>query len=79
MKDLGYLHFFLGMEACRDTTGFHLTQSKYIHDILARTSILTCRSALLYHRVLVSLSMTVNHLMIPHFIAVLLEVSSIYH
>ncbi|OWM63729.1 hypothetical protein CDL15_Pgr005991 [Punica granatum] len=40
MKDLGSLHFFLGMEACTDGTKLYLTQSKYIHDILARTSML---------------------------------------
>ncbi|PKI31327.1 hypothetical protein CRG98_048282 [Punica granatum] len=43
MKDLGSLHFFLGMEARRVSTGLYLTQSKYIHDILARTSMLDCK------------------------------------
>ncbi|PKI34533.1 hypothetical protein CRG98_045070 [Punica granatum] len=43
MKDLSHLHFFLGMEARTDGTGLYLTQSKYIHDILARTSMLECK------------------------------------
>ncbi|PKI50006.1 hypothetical protein CRG98_029593 [Punica granatum] len=43
MKDLGPLHYFLRMEARTDGTGHYLTQSKYIHDILARTSMLECK------------------------------------
>ncbi|PKI71201.1 hypothetical protein CRG98_008376 [Punica granatum] len=43
MKDFGSLHYFLGMEAHRNSTGLHLTQSKYIHDILACTSMLDCK------------------------------------
>ncbi|PKI77849.1 hypothetical protein CRG98_001760 [Punica granatum] len=42
-EDLGPLHFFLGMEACTNGTGLYLTQSKYIYDILARTSMLECK------------------------------------
>lgn len=40
MKDLGPLHYFLGIEAHPTSIGLHLTQSKYIHDILSRTSML---------------------------------------
>ncbi|PKI55374.1 hypothetical protein CRG98_024225 [Punica granatum] len=40
MKDLGPLNYFLGMEATFDKTGLHLTQAKYIHDILLRSSML---------------------------------------
>ncbi|PKI45223.1 hypothetical protein CRG98_034401 [Punica granatum] len=43
MKDLSPLHFFLGMEARSDSTGLSLIQSKYIHDILVRTSMLDCK------------------------------------
>ncbi|PKI72945.1 hypothetical protein CRG98_006645 [Punica granatum] len=43
MKDLGPLHFFLGMEARIDGIGLYLTQSNYIHDILVRTSMLECK------------------------------------
>ncbi|PKI69224.1 hypothetical protein CRG98_010361 [Punica granatum] len=42
-KDLGPLHFFLGMEARTDGTGLYLTQFKYIHDILAPTFMLECK------------------------------------
>ncbi|PKI63817.1 hypothetical protein CRG98_015801 [Punica granatum] len=40
MKDLGHLHFFLGIEGRTDGNGLYLTQSKYIHNILARTTML---------------------------------------
>ncbi|PKI59143.1 hypothetical protein CRG98_020509 [Punica granatum] len=43
MKDLDSLHFFLGIEARRDSIGLYLTQSKYIHDILARTAMQDCK------------------------------------
>ncbi|PKH47874.1 hypothetical protein CRG98_050414 [Punica granatum] len=43
VKDLGPLHFFLGMEARSDSTRLYLTQSKYIHDILVRISMLDCK------------------------------------
>ncbi|KAM1792474.1 hypothetical protein ACFX12_036326 [Malus domestica] len=37
MKDLGPLHYFLGMEITRTPTAMYLTQSKYILDLLKRT------------------------------------------
>ena len=37
MKDLGPLHYFLGVQAFRDQNGLYLTQTKYISDILHRT------------------------------------------
>ena len=37
LKDLGSLHFFLGVEAFRDTTELYLTQTKYVVDLLKRT------------------------------------------
>ncbi|PKI58839.1 hypothetical protein CRG98_020738 [Punica granatum] len=43
MKDLGPLHYFLGMEARTDGIGLYLTQSKYIHDSLAHTSMIECK------------------------------------
>lgn len=43
MKDLGSLHFFLGIEVCRTDTGLLLTQSKYIHSILHRHAMLDCK------------------------------------
>lgn len=36
MKDLGDLHYFLGMEASRSSTGLRLTQSKYALGLLSQ-------------------------------------------
>ncbi|RVW16028.1 Retrovirus-related Pol polyprotein from transposon RE1 [Vitis vinifera] len=38
IKDLGPLHYFLGIEVHRSASGLHLSQHKYITNILARTS-----------------------------------------
>ncbi|KAJ9702853.1 hypothetical protein PVL29_004548 [Vitis rotundifolia] len=38
IKDLGSLHFFLGVEVIPTKDGLFLTQHKYIQDILAKTS-----------------------------------------
>jgi histone deacetylase 1/2 len=37
MKDLGPLHYFLGVEALRDSGGMTLSQGKYAVDLLRRT------------------------------------------
>ena len=36
VKDLGNLHYFLGVEVIPTTTGLFLSQHKYIHDFLAK-------------------------------------------
>ena len=36
MKDLGMMHYFLGMEVWQDTDGISLGQGKYVVDILKR-------------------------------------------
>ncbi|XP_062093813.1 uncharacterized mitochondrial protein AtMg00810-like [Humulus lupulus] len=40
IKDLGDLHYFLGLEVTRSSTGLHLCQTKYISDPLHHTSLL---------------------------------------
>lgn len=37
IKDLGFIHFFLGVKAIPTTQGLFLSQHKYIHDLLDRT------------------------------------------
>jgi hypothetical protein len=37
LKDLGPLHFFLGIQITRTKEGLHLCQAKYISDLLTRT------------------------------------------
>ncbi|KAK1647157.1 hypothetical protein QYE76_064962 [Lolium multiflorum] len=45
VKDLGKLHFFLGLEVTHDDTGLSLTQQKYSHDLLRRAGMLQCKPA----------------------------------
>jgi hypothetical protein len=40
LKDLGPLHFFLGVQATFSSNGLHLCQTKYISDLLHRTRML---------------------------------------
>jgi Reverse transcriptase (RNA-dependent DNA polymerase) len=44
IKDLGTLHYFLGIEVSSLATGLLLTQTKYISDLLDRTNMLDCKS-----------------------------------
>ncbi|KAL5566072.1 hypothetical protein UlMin_029236 [Ulmus minor] len=43
LKDLGFLHLFLGIEVVRDASGMYLTQSKYIEDLLEKTAMLNTK------------------------------------
>lgn len=43
MKDLGPLHFFLGIQVTRDRTGFFLSQSKYAAELLDRANMSGCK------------------------------------
>ncbi|KAK1653449.1 hypothetical protein QYE76_071254 [Lolium multiflorum] len=45
IKDLGALHFFLGIEVQRTADGLLLTQAKYAHDLLAKVGMLDCKPA----------------------------------
>ena len=40
MKDLGELHYFLGIEILRFHGGLFLSQSKYVMDLLSKTQML---------------------------------------
>jgi histone deacetylase 1/2 len=44
LKDLGDLHFFLGIEVKKTSDGLLLTQEKYAQDLLARVGMLKCTS-----------------------------------
>ncbi|XP_071677214.1 uncharacterized mitochondrial protein AtMg00810-like [Lolium perenne] len=44
VKDLGKLHYFLGLEVTHDDTGLSLTQKKYSHDLLRRAGMLLCKT-----------------------------------
>ncbi|XP_066324475.1 uncharacterized mitochondrial protein AtMg00810-like [Miscanthus floridulus] len=45
IKDLGELHFFLGIDVKRTLTGFYLSQQQYADDILERAAMMNCRTA----------------------------------
>lgn len=38
LKELGELNYFLGIEVLQNSTGFHLSQAKYISDLLKRVN-----------------------------------------
>jgi hypothetical protein len=44
LKDLGPLHYFLGIEVKQYSDGLLLTQEKYTNDILNRVGMLKCKS-----------------------------------
>ncbi|KAJ9565309.1 hypothetical protein OSB04_001275 [Centaurea solstitialis] len=45
MKDLGELHYFLGISVSRNKQGLFLFQEKYAREILARANMSSCNSA----------------------------------
>ncbi|KAH9652916.1 retrovirus-related pol polyprotein from transposon RE1 [Citrus sinensis] len=45
LKDLGELHFFLGIQVTKTDTGLHLSQSKYIADLLTKKQGVVSRSS----------------------------------
>jgi hypothetical protein len=44
IKDLGRLHYFLGIEVNYSPSGLVLSQKKYITELLTKTNMLNCRS-----------------------------------
>jgi hypothetical protein len=45
IKDLGPLHFFLGIQVQRSSKGFHLHQARYAADLLDRVGMRNCKPA----------------------------------
>jgi hypothetical protein len=43
LKDLGPLHYFLGIEVQKVDNCIHLSQSKYASDILSRVDMINCK------------------------------------
>ncbi|KAH9697122.1 retrovirus-related pol polyprotein from transposon RE2 [Citrus sinensis] len=43
LKDLGLVTYFLGVEACYTDHGMHLSQTKYIKDLLSKASMQNCK------------------------------------
>ena len=46
VKDLGTLHYFLGLEVSRSPAGLTLTQHKYSMDLLRKAGMLQCKHAM---------------------------------
>ena len=45
LKDLGQLHYFLGLQVTRTFTGLHLNQAKYISDLLKKHNMMDSKPA----------------------------------
>jgi histone deacetylase 1/2 len=45
VKDLGKLHYFLGLEVTHCDAGLTLTQQKYSMDLLRRSGMLQCKAS----------------------------------
>ena len=44
MKDLGMMHYFLGMEVWKNVDGISLGQGKYVVEILKRFGMMECKA-----------------------------------
>jgi hypothetical protein len=44
MKDLGMMHYFLGLEVWKISDGIFLNQGKYVVEILKRFEMLDCKA-----------------------------------
>jgi histone deacetylase 1/2 len=65
LKDLGDLHFFLGIEVRRESDGITLSQSKYVGDILRRVGMASCKGAVTPMSAGEKLSLTVGEKLGP--------------
>ncbi|KAH9782940.1 retrovirus-related pol polyprotein from transposon RE2 [Citrus sinensis] len=45
LKDLGLIAYFLGVEVCYTTHGMHLSQTKYIKDLISKASMQNCKGS----------------------------------
>ncbi|RVW43373.1 Retrovirus-related Pol polyprotein from transposon RE1 [Vitis vinifera] len=45
LKDLGEVHYFLGIQVSHTNNGLHLSQTKYIRDLLQKTKMVHCKPA----------------------------------
>jgi hypothetical protein len=45
LKDLGSLHYFLGIEVQRSSNGICITQSRYTRDLLHRAGMMSCKAS----------------------------------
>ncbi|KAH9698856.1 retrovirus-related pol polyprotein from transposon RE1 [Citrus sinensis] len=45
LKDLGLVSYFFGVEVCYTDSGMHLSQTKYIKDLLSRASMQNCKGS----------------------------------
>jgi len=56
IKDLGFLHYFLGIQITRTATGLFLSQTKYVEDMLTKSKMVAAKPCdtpcLPYHRLL---------------------------
>ena len=43
MKDLGLMHYFLGLEVWKSSEGIFINQGKYVVEILKRLNMLKCK------------------------------------
>ena len=43
MKDLGLMHYFLGLEVWKRKDGVFISQGNYIVDVLCRFSMMNCK------------------------------------
>lgn len=46
LKDLGPLHYFLGLQVSTSGLGMHLSQAKYAYDLLTKANMLECKPCL---------------------------------